>query len=149
MNFTPEHYFEAAQERLEQAFRVRDEIRQASALSHYLAGVSVECMLRAYRSRLDIEFDSRHDLYELARAARFDEIVPQRKTAEYNAALVEVAQRWFNNLRYCSDAALLQFLRKARLDRRVKGDILKESSRRIVNSAEIIVALGVAKWNSR
>ena len=40
-------------------------------------------MFRAYRSRIDPEFDSRHDLFELAREAKFADVIPPNLLPKY------------------------------------------------------------------
>lgn len=116
-------------------------------LAVYAAGLAVECVLRAYRVRVDPEFSSRHDLWELAAEARFADLVPGL-AEKYAADLGAVAVRWSNNHRFRTAAALLKYLKRAGLDRRVKGDVLKENSRRIVNAALDLVTLGARLWKS-
>src|SRR5205085_11749063 len=68
-------------------------------LSNYIAGLSVECMLRAYRLRLSGQFDARHDLRELLRQAGFSELIPEKQHAEYLSYFLVVARQWANNHR--------------------------------------------------
>lgn len=60
MKVTAESYLEAAMAHVE-ATRTLLENHQFP-LSNYLAGLAVECLLRAYSHRLDDTFDARHDL---------------------------------------------------------------------------------------
>jgi hypothetical protein len=117
-------------------------------LAIYVAGVAVESMLRAYRVKVDPAFSSRHDLYELANEARFVEHVPAGARENYAADLTAVALRWANNHRYRSESALRKRLKAANLDRRVKGDFLKENARLAVNASLNLVTLGERRWTN-
>src|SRR5689334_3990123 len=57
----PEHYYRAALERIKQAEYLYRE-GNSYALAMYVAGVAVECILRAFRARKAPVFESRHDL---------------------------------------------------------------------------------------
>lgn len=74
MTFGADSYKAAAHEHVNAARELYN--RQRYALAHYVAGLAVECMLRAYRCRIDSVFDSRHDLHDLARKSGFLDIVP-------------------------------------------------------------------------
>lgn len=143
--FTADVYRAAAEEHVTAA-RELHEVGQY-VLSHYVAGLAVECLFRAYRFRFDPEFDARHDLYALYRAARFDVFIPERMKPEMSAPLSEMFTRWRNDYRFRSAASLRAHLRKAEMNRSIKGDFVKESSRRIVEAAFRIVNLGVSLWN--
>jgi hypothetical protein len=139
--FKPEIYFHAAQEYMSELQALYD-ARQYRMLM-YAAGVAVECMLRAYRCRIDPEFDARHDLYQLSKDARFAALFPSAAIEKYSAALADVTTRWSNNHRYRSDAAMRAFLKRAKLDRGIKGDSLKENARRISNAATANLAWSI------
>jgi len=115
-------------------------------LAHYVAGLAVECMLRAYRCRWDSTFHERHDLRELARQGRFLDVVPSQRASAIGAALGEVVTRWENQHRFRSGDALRDFLLGRAFDRRIKGDFVKESARRIINAAIELVTLGAMQW---
>lgn len=74
-------------------------------LAHYVAGLAVECVFRALRARMTLEFDERHDLMELASSSGFLEAVPPRQQGSISLLLGEVTARWLNH-RYRSDASL-------------------------------------------
>jgi hypothetical protein len=143
--FNAEVYRAAGEEHVTAARELHETRRHV--LSHYVAGLAVECLFRAYRFRLDPEFDARHDLRELYRASEFDTIIPDGVKPEVSAALGEVVSRWNNDFRFRSEASLRNYLRKAGLNHGVRGDFVKESSRRIVEAALVIVNLGVSQWN--
>ncbi len=138
-----EIYREAAVEHLALARELHDTGRYV--MSHYLAGLAVECILRAYQYRLSPVFSGRHDLQILYSSAGFASIVPQENQEAVGAALSEVSRRWSNSHRYRSEAALRLFLRRANLGG--TGKFVRESSRKIVNAATLVVEIGAVKWN--
>src|ERR1035438_940747 len=98
MAHTAETYREAAGE---MASLARDlHSREQYAVAHYLAGLAVECVLRAYRVRRDPQFDSRHDIIELVKEAKFYDFVPDESQAKVTEAVHTVARRWSNDHRY-------------------------------------------------
>lgn len=139
-----EIYREAATEHLALARELHDTGRYV--MSHYLAGLAAECILRAYQYRLSPVFSGRHDLQILYRDADFARIVPQESQEAVGAALSEVSRRWSNSHRYRSETALRLFLRRANLGS--TGKFVRESSRKIVNAATLIVEIGAVKWNA-
>lgn len=146
MQFDARVYFVSAQEHLTLAGKLYEDGNYVMA--HYLAGLAVERLFCAYRYRFDPEFDARHDLYQLYKAARFATIVPDTRKIEVDAALSELVRQWNSNHRYGSLAALQAYLKKARLDRGIQGDFVKENTRRTVNAAFEIVSLGVQRWKN-
>jgi hypothetical protein len=92
------------------------------AESNYLAGLAVECMLRAYRVLIDPEFDARHDLEKLYKVARFAHIVPSGFTISISAAIGDVIVLWSNDHRFLDDVALRKRWSKRKLYQGIKGD---------------------------
>lgn len=134
---------EAAQEHKTLAVELHEAGRYVMA--HYVAGLAVECILRAYRYRIDPVFDARHDLHSLYSLSQFGNIVSLDREEEISQAFVEVVRRWNNNYRYCSEHSLRNRLRQANLGR--TGKFVRESSRLIVIAAIKIVEQGVLHWN--
>src|SRR5580700_5586756 len=64
MEFTAEHYFQTATQRMRQAHYIYEE-GSSYALAIYVGGVAVECLLRAFKGRRDPTFDEKHDLLRL------------------------------------------------------------------------------------
>ena len=121
---------------------------QTYAPANYLAGLAVECMLRAYRTMIDPEFDSRHDLEELFRLAQFGDVVPLNDAVRITAALERVVGLWSNDHRFLDDVALRKRWAKRRLYSGVKGDFLKERVRQLVHASNLIVNAGAARWKT-
>ncbi len=138
-----EIYREAATDHVRLARELHDAGRYV--MSHYLAGLAVECILRAYQYRVSPVFSGRHDLQTLYRDAKFDNGMTPEQKIDTVAALTDVTRRWSNSHRYRSEDALRLFLRRANIGH--TGKFVRESSRRITNAAAVIVETGVLRWN--
>ena len=89
------------------------------ALSMYVAGLSVECLLRAFKMLRDATFDERHDLMRLFKASGMLNVDPavlrakglaesqvQHHHRELQAALAVVYDLWSNDYRFASEDRL-------------------------------------------
>ncbi len=112
----------------------------------YVSGIAAECILRAYRTRQDPEFDSRHDLSQLLTASGLENFVPLKRRQEVAAALGEVWVRWKNDYRYVSATRLASAFRDAGLFHGIKGDQLKENARIALENSLDLVGIGDARW---
>ena len=159
MQFVGDEYFAAAGERMRQAREVHDRGR-SYALSMYLGGLAVECLLRAFRWRKDRSFDGRHDLGDLLKASellRIDESYGGGRVASGTAdgrsdlrdAVIAVGVLWHNNLRYASEASARAFFRQAGRGRGIKGDALKKMSSDLIEAALIVIDRGAFLWTSK
>ena len=146
MNFSAESYRSAALEHLQRAQEFHREERYF--LAHYFAGVAVGCLLRAYLLRISPEFDARHDLYQLARSARFFDLIPPALQQEYGAKFTTLNLRWRSSHRYATEKQWRDYLADLKADFKDKGDRAKNNSRTLLNIALAIVNLGDSKWNS-
>lgn len=145
MHFRSEHYLEAAKERVFSAFRLYESSRYSAAI--YLAGVAVECLLRAYIVRKTPEFDEKHDLTALMKKSSIAEFIPTQQRRDLGASLTVVWLRWKNNYRYASISRLSSEFRDIGLFTGIKGDPLKENARKTLISTEKIINAGVLAWN--
>lgn len=139
-----EMYRAAAKEHMDDARLLYRSDRYA--LSLYVAGLAVECTLRAYRVRRDPQFDARHDLRDLHKLAAFNLVIPEKRSREVNAAMSEIVTLWRNDHRYHSNESLRQDLKKRRLVGGIKGDPLKTLCARAVDAAITVVTSGEAQW---
>jgi len=147
MPSTADTYRAAAKEHLE---RAQDHwSNDQFFLAHYLAGLAVECHLRAWLRRTTDEFDPRHDLRELARAARFYDLVPTRRADEFSATFGLLNLRWRSNHRYYSERQFLDYMTEIRAEFGVKGERWRNLSRTVLNLAHEVINTGEAKWESR
>ena len=145
--FTAHSYRDAAQEHLNQARFLHHNAMQYY-LAHYVAGVAMECILRAHGRLADDEFTGRHDLSQLAARANYFRLAREARRPAYVALVGEANLRWRSSHRYATEAQLLSYLNGTQIDQRIRGDRLKYNSKRMYELAEQIVGLGVLAWNS-
>jgi hypothetical protein len=94
------------------------------------------------------DFYSRHDLIRLLRTSGISEIITISQRRNIDAALGNIWSRWKNNYRYASEELIRAELKKLKLDRGIKGDWLKFNSMTVLNSALIVISIGVKKWKT-
>jgi hypothetical protein len=135
---------EAAKERIAASLEMYRQNRLVEA--NYFAGLAVECVLRGYRVLISAEFDARHDLSKLFDLARFVDIIPHAAIEKMTAAMGDVISLWSNDHRFLSEFSLRKKWTRSRLFRGIKGDFVKERTWQLINAAEQIVSLGVARW---
>ncbi len=148
MRFTGEVYRYAAESRLKEAIDLQEHGHYV--MSHFLSGLAVECILRAYRFRVTpnpADFDEKHDLRNLFFRSGFDGLIPSKRREEFEGGLAYVAKVWRSEHRFASAASLRAHLSQIRLFLKIKrGDILKENGRRMIDFATLLVARGREKW---
>ncbi len=147
MKLNPTDYMEASASRIETARRLHRIERYAAAI--YFAGVSIECLLRAFITREDSQFDQRHDLRELCKKAQLEALIHPTNRRQADAWLGDVWSRWKNNYRFAADDRIRAEFRKLGHNRGIKGDFLKENSRVVVEAAYQLRTLGERRWHSK
>ena len=144
MTSTENTYRAAAKEHLS---RAQDQFDNGEYfLSHYLAGLAVECHLRAYVRRKTKIFDSRHDLQWLAKESGFYNIVPENMTSHFSTIFATVNIRWRSNYRYYSNRQFLDYMNGIQAEFNAPGDRWKNLARRLLNGAYEVIGQGEAKW---
>ncbi|HJT79026.1 MAG TPA: HEPN domain-containing protein [Gemmataceae bacterium] len=160
MDFTADHYYRAALERIHQAHHLYRRGRGNYALAMYTAGLAVECMLRAFMLRSGkAEFESRHDILLLAKESGMlnvdrDRLKRSGLTEEQIdghvkalwASVNDVFILWRNNYRFASEVRLLAHLRKMKLYQGVKAAPLKANALRLPSAAQRFIDKGVLQW---
>jgi HEPN domain-containing protein len=159
MEKSPEDYRQAALERIEQARANYD--RKAFALAMYVAGVAVECMLRAYilRRKGKGQLETGHNILLLLSESQLKSIAVEDKlekgtvdsvVTRYIDSFEEFATilslSWANDFRYASEKRLRAELKKRKLTHGVKGDTLKANAIRLIEAASWIVREGERLW---
>ena len=144
MKSTADTYYNAALEHLNfaQWLWTQDRFHQ----SHYYSGLAVECILRAYLLRITSEWESRHDLYKLAKESHFFDVVPSELQADYGAKLCTLNERWNSNHGYFSARQIFSHWNDLQAEFRAKGDRDKNIGRVALNTAQDFVNLGVRSW---
>ena len=160
MQFSTEHYYRAACERMIDARELHKRARYGFCL--YASGLAVESMLRAFRWKRDPLFDARHDLDRLFKDSGIlqlneeklrsrglaDEIV-RRTITEFLAAKEDVTRYWSNDFRFGSESQIRGYLVALQLYRGKRGDLLKVSASTILTAAQIMVDTGVMLRTSK
>ena len=144
MPSTVETYRSAANEHLVRAQMLFE--HEEYFLCHYIAGLAVECHLRAVLRRKKDTFDSRHNIVELAKESGYYDLVPLDELSNYSSYIALVNLRWRSNHRYCSSREFLDYMNDLRAEYNTKGDRWKNTARTLLNSASQVVALGEAQW---
>jgi hypothetical protein len=139
-------YRAAAEEHLKAASDCR--LNGDHLTSHYLSGLAVECILRAYRWKIDSEWSGRHVLPKLYWEAKFDGLVADSEREEMAEKFGTITSRWSNNHRYASPSKLVKLLNDVGPTKNVKGDKLKKNSQEMYDAAEFIVGIGKRKWKN-
>ena len=147
MPSTPETYRFAAREHLERAYRMHK--LEDYFMAHLLAGLAVECHLRAQLLLISRKFESRHDLQDLAKEAKFFDHIPVEFRRELSNALSNLNLRWRSNHRYYSERQLLDYMNLLRVEYNSSGSRWKNLSRTLLNLSTKIIKQGEAKWNLR
>lgn len=146
MKVTEKSYHEAAISHIDVAQSLLDQ--KQFVLASYIAGLSVECMLRAYAHRVSNTFNEKHNLEVWLKKSRFDAVVPHDRQNDISAALGLIVSQWSNSQRYYSVELLRSEWHSAELDRGIKGDPVKELTQRLVDAALEIVTLGEEQWKN-
>ena len=148
MKFLPKDYKIASIERIDAARRLYEQKKYVAAI--YIAGVAVECLLRAYMKRKSPHFESRHDLQSLLKESGLMDFIRPTDHKKLSACFGEVWSRWKNNYRYASSERLTsEYRRLKHYNKKIKGDLLKANSFTIIENAFMIINKGVARWNSK
>lgn len=145
-----ETYRAAAEERVSDARALLE--NEAYVAAHYMAGLAVECIRRAYWMRSHPgRFDPHHNLMAYCLEGGFFDYISQRHDVqnEVRAALSEVRTRWLNKQRFWDEGELQRYLRvEARLDPEVgRAKKVRVSAERIVDAAIRVVSVGRNSWD--
>ena len=141
---TAKSYYNAALERIEDAHLLHTEGHYAFAM--YASGLSVECLLRAFRLLRDTSFEERHDLWELWRKTVLVNASSQATYDRIYTLLSEVSLRWRNSYRFAAENEVRSFLKKSGKNRGIKGDFLKYNSKKLYDAAREFLQLGGLQW---
>jgi HEPN domain-containing protein len=145
--FTARSYINCAQEQLGLAVRLRAQGEYFAA--HFVAGISVECALRALSVTVGPGFDGTHDIEHWAKKADLLPGGSDDLKDEFRGKILEVSLRWRANQRYYTNKMLDTWLHFIALDGNVRGDRVKPSSERLLELANDIVSVGVIRWKKR
>lgn len=108
-DFTKTDYFTAALTREKDFEHLRKE-KECIVFSLYCAGVSIECMLRAFIRQYTDEFYEKHDLRKLLVKSLISNRLTDREREKLTTNIEEANRIWNNNLRYCSTVRMKRIL---------------------------------------
>ena len=160
MDFSGDDYFQAALQRMTDAQRMFESHHVSDSLVMYCAGLAAECMLRAFVSLHYREFDARHDFGRLLVKSRMRQLLEgqmeshpaqtakiQMRMTRLHAAVNQIVAVWSNNIRFAADPLLRRHFNRRKMYRGVRGDLLRELSRRLLSAALEVVNQGVVLWS--
>src|SRR5207248_7404926 len=101
---------------------------------HYLAGLAVECILRAYRWRINEAWEGRHNLPRLAEEAEYFNLVSRRYRSRFASQFNDLVRRWRNDHRFYSSSKLETYLTRIRIASSTQSR-LAENSKEMVELA--------------
>lgn len=142
--FRSEIYKAAAEEHVKVAGELYNSERYV--LCCYVAGLSVECLLRAYRVHMDPEFHAKHDQRLLNKTSGWFEYIPENSKDRIVEAINDLWVIWENAHRFRSLKDYRRFLHRRGLHQGVRGDFVKERSRQALTAAKLIVSIGAMSW---
>ena len=148
MKSTAETYYKTSLEHLEFARQMLDDPNYATRyyLTHFFAGLSVECMLRAHLLRITQQWNSRHNLYQLADEAKFFNLVPKNQQIEFSGKFTTLNKRWRSDHRYFAVREIEKHLQRVGAERNAVGLLLQNNAETMLKLATEIIKLGVTKW---
>ena len=140
-----EQYRNASHARLEDARILADHAQWSGSI--YIAGRATEAMLKSLLRSHSDQDDTGHSLRDMLKHLTMTQIFTSR---DYNCIAIplsEIARLWGNDLRFVDDDDLLRRIKRLRIDRGIKGNVLNTLTRRILEAAEMIVQRGEFIWN--
>lgn len=159
MDFTPEHDFQPAVQRMRQAHYLYKE-GASFAPAIYSGGLAVECLLRAFKGRRDSTFDDQHHRPRLFAASGLLSLDREKLRAKHwsdaqidehlktlRVAVNEIFRLWSNGYRYAAEERLRSHLKQITGFQRIREDYLKEQSRQFLNAAQTFIDKGALLWH--
>jgi hypothetical protein len=146
-HFTHTDYFSASLTRREDLSHLRTN-KNSIIFSVYCAGVSIECMFRAYITRYTKEFDSKHDLVKLFEKSQLGIDLEIDKREGLAIAVKQTNKIWSNDLRYASEKRMKRIIAHQNINAGFK-DVNKYMDRyytEIFSATELIIKTGEEKW---
>lgn len=148
MKSTAETYYKISLEHLEFARQMLDDPNYATRyyLTHFFAGVAVECMLRAFLVKSNRSWQARHDLHQIAAEAKFFDLVPKSQKIEFSGKFTILNKRWNSNHRYFTMREVERHLQRVGAEQNVPGLLLQNNAETMLRLATEIIKLGRSKW---
>ncbi len=122
--------------------------KNSAIFSVYTAGVSIECMFRAYITKYTKEFDSKHDLEKLYSKSLLGSEFEIKERELLTIAVKRANEIWSNDLRYASEKRMKRIIAHKNIKANLT-DVNKYIEREFIaifESTELIINKGKEKW---
>ena len=142
-----DYYYEAALTRLSDLSHLRT--NQGSIIfSIYCAGVSIECMLRAYITKYTREFDSKHDLLKLFEKSQLGSNLDIEDRKKMSVAINQANRIWSNNQRFESEKRIKRIIAHNNIKVGFKdvNKYIKKYNSEIFKATDLIIKIGKSQW---
>jgi len=146
--FKSRDYYSASLERKEDLdYLLKNE--ESIIFAIYCAGVSIECMLRAYITNYTKEFDSKHNLNNLYNKSLISQKLNESEKKKMLLSITTANKLWDNNLRYTSKVRMKRMIvhNMARAKFKNIDKFLKSQYTDFFKSTDYIIEKGEEKWN--
>ncbi len=137
----PDAYLSAALERAKDAERLLAENRFGAAC--WVSGVAVECLFRAYHSRLSSNLETGHNLDHLFKASGFAAHLSEKQFDAVATDLSIMRARWRHNFRYRPEPAIRSSIAKGTSEHEFRKRVTD-----VVNASIRLTSLGASQWTS-
>lgn len=146
-HFTHTDYFSASLTRLSDLAHLRTN-KDSVILSIYCAGISIECMFRAYITKYTREFDSKHDLVKLFEKSQLGLNLEVEEKKELIIAVKQANEIWSNNLRYASEKRMKRIIAHKNITAGFKdvNNYMNRYYSDIFEATELIIKTGQETW---
>jgi HEPN domain-containing protein len=139
-----QEYRDAARERLGDCRVLAEHARWSGTI--YLAGRATEAMLKALLRTQSREDETGHDLRILLKSVDQTGLLEGNDRDKLQQSLNELSQLWANRLRFADDRLVLSEIKRKKMDRGIKGDVLKYFASRLLEHSEAILHRGELIW---
>jgi len=146
-DFTHTDYYSASLTRLADLKHLRTN-KDSIIFSTYCAGVSIECMFRAYIAKYTREFDEKHNLEKLFEKSLLSNELDENEKKKIINAVKKANKIWNNDLRYVSEKRMKRKIAHENIKTEFKdvNKYLEKFKSEIFDSTEFIIKTGVSKW---
>ncbi|MBC5772625.1 hypothetical protein H8S95_01005 [Pontibacter sp. KCTC 32443] len=146
-HFTHTDYFSASLTRYADLAHLRTNTSSA-IFSVYTAGVSIECMFRAYITKYTKEFDAKHDLEKLFIKSLLGSKFDIKQKEQLTIAVKKANQIWANDMRYASEKRMKRLIahKNIRAGLHDVNKYIERYFKEIFEATDLIIAKGHEKW---
>ncbi len=146
-DFTHTDYYTASLTRMADLKHLRTN-QNSIIFSTYCAGVSIECMFRAYITKYTKEFDAKHNLEKLFEKSLLGSNLSENEKEKLTIAVKKANKIWNNDLRYVSEKRMKRKIAHENVKANFKdvNKYLEKYKSDIFKSTELIIKTGILKW---